>query len=345
MTSWLVTGGAGFIGSNFLRQALKNKNTQIVVLDALTYAGEYTSISDIKDSVNFVHGDICDADLLSRLFKEHDFSHVVHFAAESHVDRSILGPEAFIKTNIEGTFHLLEAARKHWGNHMDKRFIHVSTDEVYGTLKPDEPPFTEKSLHKPNSPYAASKAAADHLVRAWGKTYGLPVIITNCSNNYGPWQYPEKLIPLMILNAIEQKPLPVYGDGLQVRDWIHVEDHCKGLLKVIEKGLLGETYVIGGNNERTNLEIVSKVCEAVDLTIGAGHTTGLIRHVEDRPGHDRRYAMDSTKLNAETGWVPEKDFGESMTELVEWYQNNPAWVEIVRAKGFQDYYKEQYANR
>src|SRR5579863_4240523 len=286
--AWLITGGAGFIGCNFVRLALPTA-PKLVVLDALTYAGNLSNLSGLLDSpkLTFVRGDICDADLVTRLFREHGITHVIHFAAESHVDRSILGSAPFVRTNVLGTHTLLEAARTAWGNTTQgRRFLHVSTDEVFGTLAPDDPPFRETAAHRPNSPYAASKAGADHLVRAWFHTYGLPTLTSNCSNNFGPWQFPEKLIPLMILNALEEKPLPVYGDGKQVRDWLHVQDHCEALLTVLERGVPGETYVVGGNNERTNLDIVQAICDAVDgqERRATGTTRKLIRHVTDRPG-------------------------------------------------------------
>ena len=347
MSAWLITGGAGFIGSNFVRLALEHAAAPLIVVDNLTYAGDLATIKDLLPRIQFVEGDICDAELIASLFQQHEFSRVIHFAAESHVDRSILGPGAFVHTNVAGTSTMLEAARQAWKSFEGRLFLHVSTDEVYGSLGPDDPPFNENSPYLPNSPYAASKAGADHLVWAWHKTYGLPAIITNCSNNYGPWQYPEKLIPLMILNALEGKPLPVYGDGRQIRDWIHVEDHCRGLMAVMEKGQLGETYVIGAVNEVANIDIVHQICSAVDESEGRvrGDTEKLIRNVEDRPGHDRRYALDSTKVSRKTGWKPIYDLHSSLPMLVDWYKNNQAWLKIVRAKGFSDYYERQYAQR
>lgn len=347
MSSWLVTGGAGFIGANFVRLALGVAEARIVVLDALTYAGDLATIADLSEHVEFVHGNICDAELVGDVMRRHEVTRVFNFAAESHVDRSILGPATCVRTNVEGTFTLLEAARVTWQGRSDCLFIHVSTDEVYGELGSGETPCNELSPYRPSSPYSATKAAADHLVRAWQRTYGLPTIITNCSNNYGPWQYPEKLIPLMILNALERKPLPVYGDGQQIRDWIHVEDHCRGILAAAERGRPGETYVISACDERMNLEIVQAVCEIVDEvdSRAAGETRTLIRHVVDRPGHDRRYALDSAKLRTETGWTPLHLLRSSLPDLVTWYRTHQDWLEIVRSKGFDDYYKRQYAQR
>ena len=347
--AWLVTGGAGFIGCNFVRLALP-KAPKIVVLDALTYAGNLANLAGLLDSPNltFVRGDIGDAELVTRIFREHDIRHVIHFAAESHVDRSILGSAPFVRTNVLGTHTLLEAARAAWdGAFQDRRFLHVSTDEVFGTLAPDDPPFRETTPHRPNSPYAASKAGADHLVRAWFHTYGLPTLISNCSNNFGPWQFPEKLIPLTILNALERKPLPVYGDGKQVRDWLHVQDHCEALLSILERGVPGETYVVGGNNERTNLEIVHTICDAVDSQDGrpSGTTRDLIRHVTDRPGHDRRYAIAPEKIRSELGWSASYPFGRALSELVTWYREHRAWADDIRSGSYLTYYAKQYGER
>jgi dTDP-glucose 4,6-dehydratase len=347
--AWLVTGGAGFIGCNFVRMALPNA-PRLVVLDALTYAGNLANLAGVLDAptLTFVRGDICDAELVARLFREHGITHVIHFAAESHVDRSILRSAPFVRTNVLGTHTLLEAARTAWGGSAQgRRFLHVSTDEVFGTLSPDDPPFSETSPHRPNSPYAASKAGADHLVRAWFHTYGLPTLIGNCSNNFGPWQFPEKLIPLVILNALEEKPLPVYGDGRQVRDWLHVEDHCEALLTVLERGAPGETYVIGGNNERANLDVVHGICDAVDAREGraAGATRKLIRHVTDRPGHDRRYAIDAGKVRRELGWSPRHVFERALPELVGWYREHKAWADGIRSGQYLNYYAQQYGQR
>jgi len=350
MTSWLVTGGAGFIGANFLRLAEQQTDVELVVLDALTYAGNLRNIAELVDAgrVTFIRGDIGDAELVADLFSRHHFDRVAHFAAESHVDRSILGPLPFIDTNVRGTAVLLEAARAAWSQDAcDKLFLHVSTDEVYGSLSHGEPAFTEASPYRPNSPYSASKAAADHLVRAWGHTYGLPVVVSNCSNNYGPLQFPEKLIPLMILNAIDGRPLPVYGDGLQVRDWLHVEDHCRALLLLLVRARPGQTYVVGGGCERTNLQVVRGVCAAVDqqLERPAGSSEALIRHVTDRPGHDLRYAMNAARLSAELGWRPRYLFEEALPEVVRWYRENRAWADAIRSGEYARFYEQLYGNR
>ncbi|MFZ5632075.1 MAG: dTDP-glucose 4,6-dehydratase [Bacillota bacterium] len=335
MKNFLITGGAGFIGSNFARM-LYNKLPEagIVVLDKLTYAGNLANLEGLLGSprVTFVKGDICDTKLVTKLLVKHGISHLVNFAAESHVDRSILGPRAFIKTNIEGVFSLLQAARTVWGASKDVRFLHVSTDEVYGSLGAGDPPFSEESPYRPNSPYSASKASADHLVRAWHQTYGLPAIITNCSNNYGPRQFPEKLIPLVLLNALDGRELPVFGDGKQIRDWIHVQDHCEALLAVLERGKAGQAYNIGGNNELTNLEVVQMICDQVDRVTGnpPGTSRKLIRHVADRPGHDRRYAVDSSKLQGELGWRPRYRLDTFLPELIQWYMDHKDWVDAVR---------------
>ncbi|MDM4018859.1 dTDP-glucose 4,6-dehydratase [Roseiconus lacunae] len=331
----LVTGGAGFIGSCFVRESLQTGFADIVNFDALTYAGNLDSIPPASDSHAFVHGNLNDVGLLSETFRQHRPDGVIHFAAESHVDRSIDGPAAFIETNINGTFALLTETLKHWKSLGDTeqqsfRFLHVSTDEVYGSLGPDGY-FSETSPYQPSSPYAASKAAADHLVGAWHQTYGLPAIITNCSNNYGPYQFPEKLIPLMILSAIEGRSLPVYGDGQNVRDWLYVSDHCAALRTVFENGKLGETYNIGGNCERTNIEVVQSICEVVqELKPDLTHDCkSLIRFVTDRPGHDHRYAIDATKINQQLSWQPQHTFDTALRETVKWYLENDAWVERV----------------
>lgn len=350
MSSWLVTGGAGFIGANFVRLAASATDARMVVLDALTYAGNLRNISGLVDAgrITFVRGDICDRDLVAELFDRHRFERVIHFAAESHVDRSILGPLPFIRTNVEGTATLLEVARTSWTGHLgDKLFLHVSTDEVYGSLGPNDPAFSESSPYRPSSPYSASKAAADHVARAWSHTFGLPVIVSNCSNNYGPLQFPEKLIPLMILNAIEGRQLPVYGDGRQVRDWLHVEDHCRALLMLLERGRIGETYVVGGACERTNLQIVQRICECVDTLLGRAQGTAarLIRHVIDRPGHDRRYAMNASKLRAETGWEPRHVLDEALPDLVAWYRDNKEWADAIRSGAYLSFYEQLYGRR
>ena len=349
MRTWLITGGAGFICSNFVRMASQYPYTKLVILDALTYAGNLANIADLLTlpHVEFIKGDICDSDLAVGVFEKYKITNVVHSAAESHVDRSILGSRPFIKTNIEGTFTLLEAARKTWTEGENNLFLHVSTDEVYGTLGPRDPPFNENSPYRPNSPYSASKAAADHLARVWYHTYGLPTIISNCSNNYGPWQFPEKLIPLMILNVLEGKELPVYGDGQQIRDWLHVQDHCEALQAIIRRGKVGHTYTIGGNNERNNLDIVQKICIAVDELQGKpkGSSAKLIRHVVDRPGHDRRYAIDSTKLQTELGWRPRFVFEEALRDVIKWYIDHKSWADAVRSGEYLNFYEQQYNRR
>ena len=349
MTAWLITGGAGFIGANFVRVAAAGAADTIVVLDALTYAGNFANIADVVDDrrVRFHKGDICDAALVDELFATYRFDCVVHFAAESHVDRSILGPQPFLRTNIEGTYVLIEAARLAWQGEAKRRFVHVSTDEVFGDLAPHDPPFTETPPYRPSSPYAASKAAADHVVRAWQRTYGLPAIITNSGNNYGPWQFPEKLIPLMILNAIEGRELPVYGDGRQMRDWLHVSDHCAAIMAVIEGGEIGGTYLIGADNPRANIDVVQEICRAVDAALGRAHGTSdkLIRHVGDRPGHDRRYALDAATLRTKLGWRPRETFETALPALVRWYLDHKDWTDAVRTGAYRQYYERQYVGR
>jgi dTDP-glucose 4,6-dehydratase len=345
----LITGGAGFIGTNFIRHALSSKpDWSIVNLDALTYAGNPANFEDLPpDQAQrhcLVHGDIRDASLLEKLFSENSFDGVVHFAAESHVDRSIVGPEAFLDTNVMGTFRLLEASLKSWqaGNRRF-RFLHVSTDEVYGSLGP-EGFFTESTPYDPSSPYSASKAGSDHFVKAYYRTYGLPTIISNCSNNYGPYQFPEKLIPLMILNIMEEKPLPVYGDGKNVRDWLYVVDHCDALVKVLDKGKPGETYNIGGNSERQNIEIVNLLCDILDARLMRKSSRSLIRFVPDRPGHDRRYAIDSSKIQKELGWRPAHKFEEALEATVDWYLNHMDWVNSVRTGDYLKWIEQQYGS-
>ena len=353
--SILVTGGAGFIGSNFVLDWLAADCGAIVNLDKLTYAGNPENLASVESSgaYTFVQGDICDAELVASLLQKHKPRAVVHFAAESHVDRSIVGPEAFLRTNIDGTFTLLQAARAYYGSLASAdqgrfRFLHVSTDEVYGTLTPEAPAFHEETPYAPNSPYAASKAASDHLVRAWVHTYGLPAIITNCSNNYGPYQFPEKLIPLMIANALQGKSLPVYGDGQQVRDWLYVGDHASALRTVLERGRVGETYNVGGGNQRSNLEVVKTVCALLDELVPGSKFRPhlqLVKYVTDRPGHDRRYAIDARKLEAELGWRAQESFETGLRKTVEWYLRNAPWVENVTSGAYQQWMTQNYSGR
>jgi len=349
----LVTGGAGFIGSNFILNSLVDRKFNgIVNLDKLTYAGNLTTLNSLKNDKRhiFIQGDIGDRDLVSRLLNQFRPSAIINFAAESHVDRSIHGPGEFIDTNIVGTFNLLESARSYYvslqGLERDNfRFLQVSTDEVYGTLESNAPAFTEKNTYEPNSPYAASKAASDHLVRAWFHTYGLPVLTTNCSNNYGPYQFPEKLIPLVIHNALKGKSLPIYGDGLQVRDWLYVEDHCLGIQTVLNKGILGETYNIGGNNEKTNISVVQLICSLLDQLRPKGDQKSYseqITCVADRPGHDRRYAINASKIAAELGWKPKETFDTGIRKTVQWYLDHQDWVEGVVTGSYRDWVAKQY---
>ena len=348
----LVTGGAGFIGSNFVLDWLAQSDEPIVNLDKLTYAGNLENLASLQGDARhvFVQGDLGDRALVDRLLAQHKPRAVLHFAAESHVDRSIHGPEDFIQTNIVGTFRLLEAVRAYWSALPEPeknafRFLHVSTDEVYGTLSKDDPPFAETNAYEPNSPYSASKAASDHLVRAWHHTYGLPVLTTNCSNNYGPYHFPEKLIPLMIVNALAGKPLPVYGDGMQVRDWLYVKDHCSAIRRVLEAGRLGETYNIGGWNEKPNLDIVHTVCTLLDelrpKADGSSYRA-QITHVQDRPGHDRRYAIDARKIERELGWRPAETFETGIRKTVQWYLDNPEWVQHVQSGSYRDWVHKHY---
>ncbi|MDT9001341.1 dTDP-glucose 4,6-dehydratase [Paucibacter sp. APW11] len=350
--SILVTGGAGFIGSNFVLDWLRQSDETVVNLDLLSYAGNLENLKSLDGDARhvFVQGDICDHALIDKLLAEHRPRALVHFAAESHVDRSISGPAAFMRTNVEGTFTLLEAARAYWTAMDDAakaafRFHHVSTDEVYGSLKPCDPPFAETNPYEPNSPYSASKAASDHLVRAWHHTYGLPVVTTNCSNNYGPYHFPEKLIPLMIVNALAAKPLPVYGDGQQIRDWLYVTDHCAAIRAVLAGGRLGETYNIGGWNEMANIDIVKTVCALLDefRPDPAGPYARLITYVKDRPGHDRRYAIDARKIEQELGWRPAETFATGIRKTVQWYLDHPEWVSRVQSGAYRDWVKQQYA--
>jgi dTDP-glucose 4,6-dehydratase len=350
----LVTGGAGFIGANFVLDWIEQTGESVVNLDALTYAGNRESLASIANDPRhvFVKGDICDRAALDGVFAEHLPRAVVHFAAESHVDRSIHGPAAFIKTNVEGTFTLLEATRAYWealpaAEKSAFRFHHVSTDEVYGSLGKNDAPFTETHLYEPNSPYSASKAASDHLVRAWHHTYGLPVLTTNCSNNYGPYHFPEKLIPLMIVNALAGKPLPVYGDGQQVRDWLYVKDHCSAIREVLARGKVGETYNVGGWNEKPNIDIVNTVCQLLDemRPDAAGTYARLIKYVTDRPGHDRRYAIDARKLERELGWRPAETFETGIRKTVRWYLDNSDWTERVQSGAYRDWVATNYNER
>lgn len=351
----LVTGGAGFIGSNFSRYLLEKTSFKgrIVNLDKLTYAGNPENLSDVarayKGRYAFVKGDICDFKLLARLFKKYKFDAVAHFAAESHVDRSIFGPKDFIETNIHGTFALLETARQAWAGRKDVRFHHVSTDEVYGSLG-NTGKFKETTPYDPRSPYSASKASSDHLVMAYHHTYGLPVTISNCSNNYGPYHFPEKLIPLVLLNALEGKPLPVYGDGLQVRDWLYVEDHCAAIWRVMNKGRVGETYNVGGDSEKYNIDVVKGLCAALERqapsaanpALGGKKYLGLITYVKDRPGHDRRYAIDFSKIRRELGWKPSVSFKEGLERTVAWYLANGEWVRNVKSGAYRNWIKKNY---
>jgi dTDP-glucose 4,6-dehydratase len=348
----LVTGAAGFIGANFVLDWLASSQESIINLDKLTYAGNLETLSSLQGDARhvFVQGDIGDAELVNRLLAKHQPRAVLNFAAESHVDRSILGPVDFIETNIVGTFRLLESVRGYWSALPESsksafRFLHVSTDEVYGSLSKDDPAFAETHRYEPNSPYSASKAASDHLVRAWHHTYGLPVLTTNCSNNYGPYHFPEKLIPLMIVNALAGKPLPVYGDGMQIRDWLYVKDHCSAIRRVLEAGRLGETYNVGGWNEKPNIEIVKTVCALLDelrpRADGKPYAQ-QISYVTDRPGHDRRYAIDARKLEAELGWKPAETFETGIRKTVQWYLANPQWVSNVQSGAYRDWVQKQY---
>ncbi len=350
----LVTGGAGFIGGNFVLDWLANPDSEgILNLDKLTYAGNLATLKTLEKDTRqvFVQGDIGDYELVLSLLKKHQIRSVVNFAAESHVDRSIHGPGDFIQTNVVGTFNLLEAVRAYWTELPEPqkqsfRFLHVSTDEVYGSLSPTEPAFSETNAYEPNSPYSASKAASDHLVRAWHHTYGLPVLTTNCSNNYGPYHFPEKLIPLVILNALAGKPLPIYGDGQQIRDWLYVKDHCSAIRRVLEVGKLGETYNVGGWNEKPNLDVVNIICSILDglrpKADGTSYST-QITYVKDRPGHDRRYAIDATKIERDLGWKPAETFETGIQKTVQWYLDNQEWTEGVLSGSYRDWVQKQYS--
>jgi len=350
----LVTGGAGFIGANFVLDWLRATGEPLVNLDALTYAGNRESLAALDGDARhvFVHGDICNPALVDRLLAEHRPRAIVHFAAESHVDRSIHGPGDFVRTNVDGTFMLLEAARGYWSAldgdaKADFRFLHVSTDEVYGSLGPSDPAFTETKAYEPNSPYSASKAASDHLVRAWHHTYGLPVLTTNCSNNYGPYQFPEKLIPLMIANALAGRALPIYGDGRNVRDWLYVGDHCAAIREVLARGRPGETYNVGGWNEKPNIEIVQTICALLDelRPDPAGPHARLVSYVADRPGHDRRYAIDARKIERELGWRPAETFETGIRKTVAWYLGHQDWVAHVQSGEYRAWVDRNYGQR
>jgi len=357
MKNVLVTGGAGFIGSNFVRFILEREpDIQVINLDALTYAGSLENLKDLPgvDRYQFIKGDICDAEIIKKVLKKHQIDTIVHFAAESHVDRSILGPMPFVQTNVVGTTILLEEARRYWltpGSQQTEevRFHHISTDEVFGALKPGDPAWTEDTPYAPNSPYAASKAASDHLVKAYGHTYGLPITISNCSNNYGPYQFPEKLIPLMIQNAMDGKPLPIYGDGQQIRDWLYVEDHCRAIWMVIKQGKVGETYNIGGGNQPTNLQIVKMISQILDELVPDSQFIphqNLITFVKDRPGHDFRYDMDYSRISKELNWQPGYDLESGLLKTVEWYLNSSWWMDKIQEKAdLQQWMEENYSSR
>jgi dTDP-glucose 4,6-dehydratase len=350
----LLTGGAGFIGSNFVLDWFTLHDEAIVNVDKLTYAGNLNNLRSLQDDARhiFVHADICDSDRMMALLNEHRPSAIIHFAAESHVDRSIHGPADFVQTNINGTFSLLETARSYWTSlsHADKvafRFLHVSTDEVYGSLGPDDAPFSETTAYAPNSPYSASKAASDHLVRSYHHTYGLPTLTTNCSNNYGPYHFPEKLIPLIITHALAGKALPIYGDGQQIRDWLYVRDHCAAIRQVLKCGVPGETYNIGGWNEKANLQVVQTLCDLLDNAIpkNVGSYRDQITYVADRPGHDRRYAIDARKIKRELGWKPSETFDSGMQKTIQWYLDNQDWVKNVQSGEYLNWMESNYAQR
>lgn len=351
----LVTGGAGFIGTNFILDWLTQSDEEIINLDNLTYAGNLENLASLKDDKQhiFIKGDICDSTLIISLLTKYKPRAIINFAAESHVDRSIKEPEGFIQTNIVGTFRLLEATRAYWGalENMKKekfRFLHISTDEVYGSLSSKEKAFDEEHRYEPNSPYSASKAASDHLIRAYHNTYGLPVLTTNCSNNYGPYQFPEKLIPLIIINALTNKPLPVYGDGQQIRDWLYVKDHCDAIRRVLETGSPGETYNIGGWNEKTNIDIIHTICSLLDTLsphVDGKHYNEQITFVTDRPGHDRRYAINSNKIKRDLGWKPAETFETGIHKTVQWYLNNQSWVKNIQSGAYREWIDKNYKGR
>jgi dTDP-glucose 4,6-dehydratase len=354
MPKFLVTGGAGFIGSNFILKARKEQWANIINLDKLTYASNPQTLAELQDDsgYNFVRGDIGDVELIHNLLEQHQPDAIINFAAESHVDRSILSPQDFIQTNVFGTFQLLEASRAYYEKLSPQkqeqfRFLHISTDEVYGTLSQTDPAFREDTPYAPNSPYAASKAGSDHLVRAYYHTYGLPTLTTNCSNNYGPRQFPEKLIPLIILNALNSQPLPIYGDGQNIRDWLYVEDHCEAIYLVLQQSSIGETYNIGGNNELTNLAVVEKICALLDELAPKPnfHYSSLITFVKDRPGHDRRYAIDCSKIKKDLGWEPKESFDSGLLKTIQWYLSNSTWVEQVQSGAYQTWIQQNYGDR
>lgn len=353
MKNILITGGAGFIGSNFIRFALETDSSiNIFNLDALTYAGNLENLQNLPDEsrYTFIRGDICEEELLDTIFPKYDIDTVVHFAAESHVDRSILGPKDFVNTNIVGTFNLLESARKFWGDNFEgKRFHHVSTDEVFGSLDHSSPSFKETTPYDPRSPYSASKASSDHMVRAYHHTYKLPISISNCSNNYGPYQYPEKFVPVIILNCLAGNSIPIYGDGLQIRDWLYVIDHCEAIWEILQTGKVSETYNIGGDNQPTNIEIVRTICKLMDEKLPESPFSphdNLITFVTDRPGHDRRYAMDINKINKDLGWKPSEDLASGLRKTVDWYLTNQDWIEVIsHREEFQEWDKKNYSHR
>ena len=353
MSSILITGGAGFIGSNFILQWLGKGDSSVVNLDKLTYAGNIKNLISVAEDgrYHFVHGDICDGKVVANILAEFSPRAILHFAAESHVDRSVLSPADFVQTNVMGTFTLLEAARIYWEKlgQKDKsafRFVHVSTDEVYGSLGPEDAAFCETTPYAPNSPYSASKAASDHFVRAYHHTYGLPTVTTNCSNNYGPYQFPEKLIPLMIHNAIAGKPLPVYGDGENVRDWLYVQDHCRAVQRVLESGIPGETYNIGGRSEMKNIDVVTMICSILDeLVPKASHYKEQVTFVKDRPGHDRRYAIDASKIERDLGWQPLETFSTGIRKTIQWYLDHQDWVAEVTSGAYRSWIETQYSSR
>jgi dTDP-glucose 4,6-dehydratase len=354
MQTFLVTGGAGFIGANFILKARQNQWANIINLDKLTYAGNPQTLAELATDPGYqlVRGDIGDRDLVQQLLTQHQPTAILNFAAESHVDRSILNPEDFIQTNLVGTFRLLEVSKTYWltlppEQQQAFRFLHVSTDEVYGSLAPEDPAFREDTPYAPNSPYAASKAGSDHLVRAYCHTYGLPTLTTNCSNNYGPRQFPEKLIPLTILNALNGKPLPIYGDGQNIRDWLYVEDHCTGIYQVLQQSQVGETYNIGGNNELTNLTVVETICDILDQLVPQSglRRSSLITFVKDRPGHDRRYAIDCRKIQRDLGWQPQETFETGLLKTIRWYLDNPTWVQQVQSGAYQTWLEQNYGDR